>query len=152
MFIEVEKSTIKFEAAPVCAELAFRILLMRIAAARPTESAPESAIRNALRTDFATAIGNAMKNEETGSRTRQVLIEKLGASGLDSIGAQLEVPRLEGETDTDYRVRLFAANAVEEQPFHKVLIVHAEAMSAALLEAPEIVSLVESLSAAYGIE
>jgi len=148
--VNIQSQTIQFEASAVLAELACRVLIGQMV--RPPENAPTAAIRGALRSDFASAIGTALKAEETGSRNRAALIERLTGAGLDAVGAELRTPRTESEIDQNYRRRLTKANEVSDLPLHRILRETAGEMVSKLVESEPIAEILSALASTYGIE
>jgi hypothetical protein len=131
------QDTLKAEAAPVVLELACRIIIARTNAARPTdESMAAKSIRGMMRGDFQARLAAALQDEEKHVLAVQNALTKAQGAALDGIGGTMGTPRVEGETDADYRARLEGANDLEAKPVRSSLRSAAEALADTLLENP----------------
>ena len=131
------EDTLKAEAAPVVLELACRVVIARTNAARPSdESMAAKSIRGMMRGDFQARIAKAMTDEERGVQQIGDALGRAKGAVLDGLGATMSVARNPDETDEDFRARLGAANNLEDKPVRTAIRDAADALVAALLEAP----------------
>lgn len=124
------------EARVTILELACRIIAARQAAGRPQETPAQISIRNSLAGNLRQSLVTALTQEERDTLTTGEAITKSSGAALDGLGGTLGVTRNGGETDEDYRVRLTAANDLEEKPTRKALREAADTMLNGLLGGP----------------